>query len=45
LQTDCFLKYHNKFGDVYKQYNNPGQVVEAFTFEEALAVIKYLNER
>ncbi len=44
LKTEHFSEYYNKFRDAKKQYESPGKVVEVFTFEEALAVLKYLKD-
>lgn len=44
LETESFDKYDKIFLEVKKRYRISGSCVNAFTFEEAIAILKYLNK-
>ncbi len=44
LETESFDKYDKKFREAKKLFRIPGNLVNGFTFEEAISILKYLNE-
>ena len=44
LKTESFSKYTNNFYEANNLYRNPDAPADAFTFEDAIAIFKYLNK-
>lgn len=44
LKTESFSKYTNNFYEANNLYTNPDAPADAFTFEDAIAILKYLNK-